>query len=367
MGVSKIKVTHQELMAVLNYDKDTGEFSWRDNGSTHWTRRSRGGVGTITAKGQRLIAIKRKNYAAHRLAWLYVTGEWPKANIVPINEDYLDLRFANLKEESISESCRKHAPRKGTSSGIRGVSFDKSRSLWAATIRVNGKQKALGRFRTKEEAGAAYEKALKEMRVHSLSEDEITEALVKREIATRDARYRALFKRTVRDAAGVTGWASAQEFRDDIGDELRDFACLKAIDPERPIGPGNWEWNVTLYSQFDTSTREGRIAYESAKRGQNPLFYRDRDLRKTFGVTLAQYMEMLEAQGGVCASCHRPEREKRFGKLRWLSVDHCHTTGEIRGLLCGNCNRGIGKFKDSPELLRKGADYLERHAKKSKH
>lgn len=79
-------------------------------------------------------------------------------------------------------------------------------------------------------------------------------------------------------------------------------------------------------------------------------------LSRTFGLTAEQYEAMVVAQDGHCAQCVRRDLpEKR------LAVDHDHKTGRIRGLLCADCNRGIGLFGDDPERLRAAADYLDRH------
>jgi hypothetical protein len=80
------------------------------------------------------------------------------------------------------------------------------------------------------------------------------------------------------------------------------------------------------------------------------------DLRKKYGITMNDYHIMFAAQNGKCKVCGTAELES--GKFR-MNVDHCHKTGKVRGLLCGGCNRAIGQLKDSPELLRKAADYLE--------
>lgn len=81
-----------------------------------------------------------------------------------------------------------------------------------------------------------------------------------------------------------------------------------------------------------------------------------------YGMTEDDYIQMLLQQKGLCAICGQPEIaiDKRTGLARQLSVDHCHTTGKVRGLLCNHCNHGIGKFKDSQVLLQKAIDYLNR-------
>jgi hypothetical protein len=85
---------------------------------------------------------------------------------------------------------------------------------------------------------------------------------------------------------------------------------------------------------------------------------RQRNLEKNFGKgALDVYKKLFEEQGGVCAICSTPEN----GRYSNLSIDHNHDTNEIRGLLCNSCNRGIGLLKDSPEVIRKAAEYVETH------
>lgn len=80
-----------------------------------------------------------------------------------------------------------------------------------------------------------------------------------------------------------------------------------------------------------------------------------------FGITPEQYQEMLDAQVGVCAICERPERvvDPRNGRIKALAVDHDHGTGAVRGLLCQNCNKGIGNLGDNVDTLIAAAAYLE--------
>lgn len=86
------------------------------------------------------------------------------------------------------------------------------------------------------------------------------------------------------------------------------------------------------------------------------------NIKKLYGITVEEYDELLKKQGKVCAICgdDEPLVHGRTGKQFRLAVDHCHTTGRVRGLLCQKCNRAIGLLRDNIDLLRKAADYLER-------
>jgi hypothetical protein len=81
---------------------------------------------------------------------------------------------------------------------------------------------------------------------------------------------------------------------------------------------------------------------------------RERQLKKTYGITLAEFEDMRAAQSDTCAICGTSER----GRRDW-NVDHDHTTGAVRGLLCEQCNFGLGQFRDNPELLEKAALYIK--------
>lgn len=84
---------------------------------------------------------------------------------------------------------------------------------------------------------------------------------------------------------------------------------------------------------------------------------RRENLKRNYGITPEEYDALSEAQNGLCAICERPETRK--GMEGQLVVDHCHDTNEVRGLLCSECNVGMGKLNDDPDLLRKAIDYLE--------
>ena len=83
---------------------------------------------------------------------------------------------------------------------------------------------------------------------------------------------------------------------------------------------------------------------------------RKTQLKLLYGLTVEDYNKMLAKQGHCCAICGTG---KPTGKWKVFAVDHCHKTGKIRGLLCNECNRGMGLLKDSSDLLRKAADYLD--------
>ena len=79
---------------------------------------------------------------------------------------------------------------------------------------------------------------------------------------------------------------------------------------------------------------------------------RNQQLLMKFGITLEEYNKLLESQNGVCAICGKPPGKKQ------LAVDHDHETSRVRGLLCSNCNHGLGNFKDTPKLLFGAIGYL---------
>ena len=87
---------------------------------------------------------------------------------------------------------------------------------------------------------------------------------------------------------------------------------------------------------------------------------RELHLRRKYGITVADYDAMLESQGGTCALCDATPETQRARYTTYFHVDHCHDTGRVRGLLCGEHNLLLGRFGDDPVLLRQAADYLER-------
>src|SRR3990167_4704807 len=84
-------------------------------------------------------------------------------------------------------------------------------------------------------------------------------------------------------------------------------------------------------------------------------------LKRTYNLTLEQHEELLKKQNNLCAICQKPEFivDKRSGKIKKLAVDHNHKTGQVRGMLCINCNKGIGHFYENPKTLKQAIKYLQ--------
>jgi len=83
---------------------------------------------------------------------------------------------------------------------------------------------------------------------------------------------------------------------------------------------------------------------------------RSKEMERNFGITLKEYENMLEQQNGRCAICDKPPTTIR------LAIDHCHESGAVRGLLCANCNRGLGYFKDEISFLEAAIAYLQKRS-----
>ena len=96
-------------------------------------------------------------------------------------------------------------------------------------------------------------------------------------------------------------------------------------------------------------------------RSDSPDKTRARNLKARFDMSIEQYNVIFLKQKGKCAICHKAESSRDTnGKSKWLSVDHNHDTGAVRGLLCNACNTGIGKLGDSIHILLNAVQYLKK-------
>lgn len=112
-------------------------------------------------------------------------------------------------------------------------------------------------------------------------------------------------------------------------------------------------WGEENKKQFNAYMRKYNAEHKHTKEARDA--YRNRRLKKRYGITLAQYYEKLASQGGSCELCPRLPGIKKF-----LSVDHHHKTGKTRGLLCDGCNRDIA-ILDDPGRLAKAMAYLKKY------
>jgi len=108
------------------------------------------------------------------------------------------------------------------------------------------------------------------------------------------------------------------------------------------------------YKNIEKVSARTKLYYEKTSSSSEYKF-------KRYGITRLDYNNLYENQRGLCSICGKEEISTlRSVKKKVLAVDHCHTTGKVRGLLCSNCNRGLGHFQESSDILRKAIDYLEK-------
>lgn len=147
-------IEHSKLLELLHYDPASGTFTWK---VTRGRSAKAGQVaGTPHPEGYVQIGVCGRLYLAHRLAWFYVTGQWPAGLIDHQNRDRSDNRFENLRVCDFSSNAANSKIPVTNTSGVKGVSWDKCSGSWQVGIKKNGKRKHLGRFADKELAAEAY-------------------------------------------------------------------------------------------------------------------------------------------------------------------------------------------------------------------
>lgn len=159
-------------------------------------------------------------------------------------------------------------------------------------------------------------------------------------------------------------WEKFDNFIEDIkihpGKSMFKFARK---DLSVPYSINNYRWKPSIVNsvehreEYKMKMRE----YVKKRREINPDYDKHHSLKKQYNIGIEDYKIMLENQKGVCAICG--EKEKSVApttkKIRQLNVDHCHSTGKIRGLLCSSCNNGLGRFNDSIKKLENAIEYLK--------
>ena len=158
------ELTAERLRELLSYDADTGIFRRK---TSRGGQKAGTGVSYLNkVNGYVYAGLDGKRRLAHRLAWLYVYGEWPLHDIDHVNGLRSDNRLCNLREATRSENLQniRLTSRKNSSCGLLGATWDKNKGKWTAQISNQGKRKFLGRFETPEDAHRAYLKA--KVRLH---------------------------------------------------------------------------------------------------------------------------------------------------------------------------------------------------------
>jgi HNH endonuclease len=151
MSDSDSKLTANQLRELVYYDQNTGIFLWRPK---HRKMKS-GPIGNVTAQGYIQLNINRKSYKIHRLAWLYVTGQWPINGIDHINGIKTDNKFSNLRDATHDINHQNLiGPCLRNKTGLLGVSPHGKK--WRAQITVNGKNRIIGLFDSPDAAHTAY-------------------------------------------------------------------------------------------------------------------------------------------------------------------------------------------------------------------
>ena len=166
-------------------------------------------------------------------------------------------------------------------------------------------------------------------------------------------------------------WCTLKRYHQNATDDkwLNDFWLFVSETPTRSGNQmparkdKNSFWNKENFYWKDRktsseSTKEYMKAWHKKSRDLNFEYYKDKFLKKHYGVTYEWYQAKLIEQKDCCAICKLPETSKIKGNTLALAVDHCHDTGKVRGLLCRACNNAIGALKHSEEILRTAIEYL---------
>ncbi len=139
-------MTQSELKSLLHYDQDTGIFTWKSN-IGHVKQNST--AGSVSKRQYYVIGINKKLWLAHRLAWFYVYGYWPKI-VDHINGNTIDNRISNLREASSIQNGYNQKINKNNKTGCKNVYWCKSKKRWIVKIKVNGHSKYIGCFKELE-------------------------------------------------------------------------------------------------------------------------------------------------------------------------------------------------------------------------
>jgi hypothetical protein len=155
----------------------------------------------------------------------------------------------------------------------------------------------------------------------------------------------------------VTWLEDFWKFAEDVGVKPNKTRAFRS-DTSKPWSKDNFYWKENRVNSDDE--KEYAREWHKKARLANPDYYLNQDLKRNYKVTLEWYRTTLAEQNNVCAICTKPETTQIRNKTIAMAVDHCHTTGKVRGLLCTQCNRALGLFGDDPAALQAAIGYLEK-------
>ena len=151
-------LTQDRLRELLHYDPETGLLTWRNDAGARGRIKAGTTAGSVGHHGHVVVNIGGSYYYGHRLAYLHMTGEWPSHKIDHKNGVRHDNRWDNLRNVSQQVNTQnRRGPPRGKKSGLpMGVSIDRRDGAYRADITTDGRTRSLGRYKTPEEAHAAY-------------------------------------------------------------------------------------------------------------------------------------------------------------------------------------------------------------------
>lgn len=150
-------LTRERLRELLDYNPETGFFTWRVNRSTNI--KAGAIAGSTRSDGYVTVAINNVRYLTHRLAWMYTHGSWPEHLIDHVNENPSDNRLCNLRPANKSENGCNKGPRVDSKSGVKNVMWQKRQGGWYIQLKIHGEKYFYGYFKDLELAALVAEEA----------------------------------------------------------------------------------------------------------------------------------------------------------------------------------------------------------------
>lgn len=156
-------------------------------------------------------------------------------------------------------------------------------------------------------------------------------------------------------ARRVKEWDDFWMFVQSIPEKPTEKCMARRVDAKKEWGPENFYWRI-----YQVQDPEDKAAGAREYREKNQMMFKDRSLRRAFGISLENYLKMYDNQEGKCKICGKPGEtfSSDCGRSKTLVVDHCHETKKVRALLCSSCNKGLGCFGDDEHTLENAKQYI---------